>query len=272
MRITSSGCSWIQEPIFERPDPQAEDSIRRSLVLWRFHEKMRSTKQFLLLAVVLLVGCGTALGETYELTEYVCPIDGTTFESQDAVSGFKSGMRLDLKPLGEIAAPWPIPVCPSDHFVVLEYEPAEIEKLKSFIPSDEYQGYASKHKASYALLAKIRDFLGAGPGEVGVAYLQASWEVEDRPDEHLEYLGLSLQYIRLALEEHPEPTEESVHLELLTAELERRLGHFDAAERRLQRLEKVSFTLESSVRRIIDYQLELVAKRDKRPHETPSGD
>ena len=231
---------------------------------------MRNRKALLFAAGILLVFGSMVPGDTYTHIEYTCPIDGTIFKSRKALSGYKSGMRLDTRPLGAIAAPWPIPVCPKDHFVVLDYEPEELEKLKSYIPSDAYQAYARQHSASYAFLAKIRHFLGAAPAEVGYAYLQASWEVEDELSKHLGYLELSLRYHLQALEEHPETTEKSIHIELLSAELERRLGRFDVAERRLRRLKEISTRFEDFILGIIDYQIELVGKRDKDPHELPS--
>ena len=51
----------------------------------------------------------------YSEVEKICPLDGTKFKTKLAVSGTQLRTRLDRKPLGFIAAPWPVPVCPTDH-------------------------------------------------------------------------------------------------------------------------------------------------------------
>ena len=213
-----------------------------------------------------------ALASTVSIEEFLCPIDKTTFESNVQSSFYVQGMRLDLKPLGAVLAPEPVPVCPKDHFVVLDYEPEDLDKLKDYIPSAEYQQFAKEHSASYALVAKILEYLGATPSDVGYAYLQASWQVEDQPHQNVQYLTESLKLFRQALEGHLEVTSDSISLELLATELERRLGHFDLAENRLRRIKSGQIALEGFLLEIVDYQLQLVANGDRGPHEAPSNE
>src|SRR5262245_48698537 len=111
--------------------------------------------------------------------EETCPLDGTTFTTTRAISGTQWGCRLDGKPLGPIAAPWPVPVCPTDHFVLYKstFDPEEVAKLRPFVHSPAYQDQVPGN-SSYYLMATIFEFLGESPKTIAHTYLQASWQVE----------------------------------------------------------------------------------------------
>ena len=68
--------------------------------------------------IMLMAGTQATAATIYE-AEKTCPLCTTEFKAHLAGSGTQFGMRLDLKPLGAIAAPWPVAVCPKCHFVLL---------------------------------------------------------------------------------------------------------------------------------------------------------
>jgi hypothetical protein len=101
---------------------------------------------------------------------FTCPLCGTEFRGKVAVSGTQFGMRLDFMPIGQIAAPWPMPVCPKCRFVLFkdageDYAPDEIEKLKKLVASDSY-AKLPKEAPSYQRLALIRERLKDPPNEI----------------------------------------------------------------------------------------------------------
>ena len=218
--------------------------------------------------LISLVGM-SAWGGTYRRESYTCPIDGTEFESRSAASGFQRTMRLDLKRVGAIAAPWPIPVCPTDHFVVLDFDAEELEQLRQFVPSEEYQAFASANPAAYARLARLFEFLGRDRSAIGNAFLKASWEVEHNEALRDQYLALSLKHNLAALPTDGPLSDDSVNLAVLCGELERRLGQFERARERFTRLLDSPELLNDLLTRIAQYQLELIAQRDNDPHEIP---
>jgi hypothetical protein len=228
---------------------------------------MRKIWTFLsLLSVVFL---SEAWPDTYSWIDFTCPIDGTQFESKKMMSSYQSGMRLDLKPLGAISAPVPIPVCPTDGFVLSDYKPEEIERLRPFVMSKEYQDLTDK-TPPYFRLARIREFLAHKPEAIGLAYLQASWEVENHdPVAHDEYLKKSLQFFEKSLTTPGLVSAETVQTQLLCAELERRLGKFGKAESRIKLLLSTKGLLKGSLEKIAVFQLELISEKDKKPYEIP---
>jgi len=58
------------------------------------------------------------IGEEY----FICPIDNQQFKTHANYSGTSFGMRLDMKPLGPIPAPWLLPTCPKCGFPLFKEE------------------------------------------------------------------------------------------------------------------------------------------------------
>ena len=90
-------------------------------------------KRLVLLACFL--NMSIAYAHTWGTKEVVCPLGGEKFQTTVDMSGTRFGMQLDLKPLGPIAAPWRLPVCPGNHFVVYkdteDFTDDEIRHLES---------------------------------------------------------------------------------------------------------------------------------------------
>jgi len=203
--------------------------------------------------------------------EVTCPLDGTKFKSPAPLRGGRVGMRLDLRPVGFMDVPPRFPVCPNNHFVVYKdkFTDAELEHLKKYVLSPEYQNMA-KDNAYYFLLAKIFEYLGENDWLISNAYLKASWQVEDKPEKEKQYLDLSLQHVNKYLSAGTKEEDRTWQTaQMLAGEMERRLGRFDDAKKRFTELGKLKEFKEGINAAIITTQLDLIAKKDTAPHDLP---
>ena len=168
-----------------------------------------------------------------------CPIDGKTFTAPAISAYVIRAVRLDLKPLGALIAPNPLPVCPENGFVVYkkEFTPAEIAAIKPIVLSPDYRQLRDDH-TDYYMAAYVKERVGADDYDIGQTYLQASWEAErDRPQSVVyHYRSLALGKPDAFLKQDHSRSEQWWTASLLVGELERMLGHFDAAEARLKAL------------------------------------
>lgn len=210
-------------------------------------------------------------GLTFKEVEETCPLCGTTFKTRRAMSGTTWGRRLDLRPIGPIASPWTIPVCPNCRFVLFKdkFDNEEVERLRLFVQSQGYQNLAQNHP-SYFLLGKIYEFMGRDHLTLAHTYLQASWQVEaDHQEKCAQYLEMSLKNFEKFLSTYDKKDNRWVNAELLCGEIERRLGYFEKAKSRFDRLESLQEFKKDILRRIIFTQIYLIGIEDSRPHEFP---
>jgi predicted RNA-binding Zn-ribbon protein involved in translation (DUF1610 family) len=113
------------------------------------------------LAILFLVVSLNVYGLTLETRTFTCPVCGTEFEYEIAMSGTAFGKRLDHKLVSAIRSPWPIPQCPTCGFVLYkdEFTDQELQELKTFILADEYQSIPADNTPHY-FLAYIAEYLG----------------------------------------------------------------------------------------------------------------
>jgi uncharacterized protein (DUF2225 family) len=198
-----------------------------------------------------------------------CPLCHTEFKANLDVSSSRGGMRLDLKPVGSIEAPWKLPQCPVCHFIVYKHDLSdqEIEQLRNIVNSDAYKKLLADN-STYYLLAKIYEQVGMPDLEIAHTYLKASWQVEKDKSKCAGYLEASLKKFYSFLSGNKEKNTPWMMSELVAGEIERRLGKFDLAEVRFNRLKKLpEFRDARNVADIISYQLALIAAKDTGPHE-----
>ena len=175
------------------------------------------------------LGSISAAATTLQEQEFTCPIGGQTFKATIVASSTFFGQRLDLKPI----APMPsslLPVCPANGFVMYKtnFSGEELSKLTPMVLSDEFQLKRAENTSDF-MVAYMRERMGADDEEVGLLYLQASWEAEtERPLLVSRYRSLALEKLQLAL-----GRDRRWRIVLLAAELERLLGQLDAVEARL---------------------------------------
>ena len=82
-----------------------------------------SSTEALLLVIWYTATVHWAAAPIFAEVEATSPLDGTKFTTTLAMSGTQRESRLDLKPIGPIAAPRPVAICPTDHFVRYKAEP-----------------------------------------------------------------------------------------------------------------------------------------------------
>jgi uncharacterized protein (DUF2225 family) len=203
-------------------------------------------------------------------TDITCPMCHTTFKAVIDLSSSRQGMRLDLKPVGSIPAPWAIPKCPKCGFIVYKQEWEEEEQLQvqQFVNSDEYKTLLTDN-STYYILAKIYEHVGMDDLEIAHTYLKASWQVEHDKVKCAKYMTESLKHFEAFLASKNEENRSNVLMaDLVSGEIERRLSMFDQAAARFTRLKLVPEYKEvENITTIINYQLVLIAAKDTAPHE-----
>ena len=90
--------------------------------------------------VLSLAVCTHANALTMRPVEHTCPIGGEKFTSDMLMSGVSVDVKTDLEPLGAIMAPTPIPICPSNQFVMFkdDFTQQELDKYEKIIQSEAY--------------------------------------------------------------------------------------------------------------------------------------
>jgi hypothetical protein len=195
-----------------------------------------------------LVAAGEADASRIKRTTFTCPIGGEKFEGTVVLSGYQRGQRLDFRPYGAIVSPAPLPQCPGNGFVMYkdEFSSEEIAKLKSIVAGKDYQALQKQHR-TYFLAAYLEEKMGeATDRSLASRYLRASWQAEgswspgrtEKPspqerDLVVRYRTLALEKLNAALAKDERGSKDWLTGTLLAAELERLLGRFDAAQKRL---------------------------------------
>jgi len=190
-------------------------------------------------AAAMLAAPQPAASLTLYEQEVTCPIDGQTFKATLVGTYMAKGMRLDLKPLGDVIAPYPYPVCPGNGFVMYqnEFSADELTAIKSIVASDDFKALRQEH-TDHAMVAYLKQRLGARDFDVAESFLQASWEAErDRPQLVDEYRALALDAFDAARERGNLNADDGLTAAVVSAELERLLGDFASAQARLTSLE-----------------------------------
>ena len=216
----------------------------------------------------LMVPPGSADALTMEQQEFVCPIGGGVFTAQVVMSYSQFGSRFDLRPIGALVAPIPLPVCPSNGFVMYsrEFTDEELTQLADIVASSDFQAARAVH-SDYYMVAYMRERLGASDYTLGHTYLSASWEVEDQAGERpAQYLGLALAAFDRFLVDAV-PGDDWWTAQILSANLLRRLGRFAEADARLSALPVDDLPPGPGLRSVISQLAALIDARDPAPRE-----
>ena len=194
--------------------------------------------------------------DTLGSVERVCPFTGTKFSGKIDLSGTRFCLRLDQKPIGVMGAPSALPVCPDDGFIVFKetFSPAELAELRPWVGSDAYRKLTA-NETTYARYAETLRQMGSTTDEIGWRLVQASWQVEREPERYRRYVAAAVKELEGG---------GSTSL-VLAAELERRMGNFDSARAKLDKL-KQQPDLSEGVRALVEREVELVAEHDPSRH------
>ena len=228
-------------------------------------------KRLITVAFSLLFASAAIAATTLE-KDFTCPIDGNRWKERVETSSHATGLRLDMKKLGDVVQPPTLPQCPKCRFVLFTESVEEplLKKLKPFVLSGDYQLIAAK-SPTYACLAHVQEFLQAPPIYGGYSYLRASWQVEEKPAICERYLTRAHERFAKVAADLAPGNKDRLNVLLLLGELERRLQKWPEAEARFRALLD-SEDLKGDARKqsIANQQLQLIAKRDHRPHPVAS--
>lgn len=205
---------------------------------------------------------------SYE-ADLVCPIGGEKFKAMLTASGTSFGKFLDLKPYGPIAAPWPLAKCPTNGFVMFQskFSDTDISRLETFVASTQYREMKNTH-TNYYLAASLQRQIDAPLPQLASTLLYATWEAPDSL--YSTYAAEALEAYQALLKAEPADSKNWVTYQLIAGELERRLGKFEAAANRFSDLKK-NPSLDSFVKGIVEFQLQLISERNLTSQRIPSG-
>lgn len=223
------------------------------------------------LVLIMALSPATSAATILVDDKVTCPIDDETFTYTSAASGTWMGSYLDSRPFGPIAAPWPIAKCPKSGFVIFSetFTADELSKLRSVVLSAEYQQLQKQH-TNYFLAAQLKQAIGRPERDIAYTLVQASWEAET-PQQATNYREAALSHYVSSFASTDPKSEGWVFDQMIAGELERRLHRFKESERRFQALVNGKLLSEPRYAQLVQYQLELIAKRDADAHRTPSA-
>lgn len=222
-------------------------------------------------ALALLLGALPLLQNASAMTmgeqSFTCPIGGETFTQRMATSGYQYGMQLDIKPVGAIAAPLPLPECPGNGFLIFDegLSDADIDRLTAVVASREYQAMRGR-ESTYYRAAHLQRALGQPVHRIAWTLLRASWQAGG--DQYLRYAEEALAEYRKALQGPPDgefTTELQDSAHIVIGELLRRLGRFDEAQAHLRALQERKDWQDTPLAAIVQQELRLIAARNPLP-------
>lgn len=85
----------------------------------------------------------------------------------------------------------------------------------------------------------------------------------------LKYMGMCLDTFSIYLKKADKADKNYVTAQLLSGEMERRLGRFDDSRKRFNSIKGEKEFKDEIFQTIIGYQLELIGKKDTEPHTIP---
>ncbi len=217
----------------------------------------------LILSLSLLPLAAWAYPQAVIEREMACPVCGELFYTKLDVSPSQYDMRLDLKPIGDISAPWRLPECPRCGFVVYKapLSRAEAAACRAIVYSPEYK--KALGRSSYYRAGLLYERLAKPAALTANNFLKASWQEEGDPVRLKEDQELALRYFKAALAGAPEHDEDWEKAELLDGELLRRLGRFGEASAHFSSLLAMPEFKGNFLGDIAAYQLKLCSRQDR---------
>lgn len=187
---------------------------------------------------VLNCNAGSDGHHVYE-EEIKCPVGGEKFKAFYLGTYSTYGRHLDWEPVSYMRFPVPLPVCPTNGFVVAkkDYTKEELEKIKKVLESKTYKDiYAQKH-ATFYLFAKFKELNEEKFDDYWWLYLNATWEADNCKNK-VRYKEYALETISAANKRLPgvKDSEELYWvLKTVTADLYRRIGDFKSSQELIDR-------------------------------------
>lgn len=183
-----------------------------------------------------IVSCMSPNGHHMYYDEFTCPLGGEKFKALRLGTHSTYGRHFDLSPVSYMKLPPPIPVCPSNGFVMYKenFSKKELDKIKSYISSQTYRAWMGKNTSGF-LYAKILHHMEPDESLI-FPYLRASWEADGCDDKlYRKYALLALKELERTLAgAQPKTGDQKFWTwHILRANFYRRLGRFEQAEKQL---------------------------------------
>lgn len=214
-------------------------------------------------ALALGLAAAPAMALTFFDADHVCPIGGEKFKQPMVGSGTQFGVHLDLKPFGPTAAPWPLPVCPGNGFVMYreDFDKAQLDKLAAFIATPAYREAVREDTPYFRAVLLMRE-VGETPDVIAFNLLKASWETDAQPARYARYAAATLDALRASQAAGAGNAEQRLTFDVLIGELLRRLGRFEEADAHFAALQAAPTALPKTLARVVRQQRALIAARD----------
>lgn len=223
-------------------------------------------KSFLVVVLFVLHTYSSTFGKV----DITCKIDSVQYSATIAMSGSSFGSRMDLKPVGAIVAPWPVPTCPQCGFPHFEdtLTSETIKRYRKFVTSETFKEALTNKESSYYRVALISEFDSLENVTVGYHFLQGSWQVENDRQRYKKYLKKSLYYYKRALQNDSLGHEDSLSTRLTIGEIMRLLGQFEEAKKHFVSMKEE--VKEFPYRPLIAFELSLIKKKNRKQQMVPS--
>lgn len=221
----------------------------------------------LLITLMMLTGCGSTAADTsggseddrtagqhilncieasghhvYKRT-MKCPLGGEEFEALALGTHSTYGVSLDWESVSYMRFPVPIPICPSNGYIILNEDASddEIERTTAVIESPEYQSLYAQRHATYYLYAKLTELLGKNEEDRWWYYRQATSEADlcEAPERYRQYALATIVEGERKMAQLSEAENEYWTLSIVIPNMYRRLGQFDAAKSWLDQFNQV---------------------------------
>src|SRR5215207_2343545 len=138
--------------------PSWQQSRGGNALYARAHVLHRKTMKWLLAMALWLWAAGPGWTAPSPEQTFTCPIDGESWKQRLETATRPSGLRLDLKKLGDVVEPPTLPQCPKCRYVMVSEGLGDpvMKKLKAFVLGGDYQMIADK-SPSWACLAHLQE-------------------------------------------------------------------------------------------------------------------
>jgi len=224
-------------------------------------------KRFILLLGLIFAAAVTASAAKFVEREFTCPVCGHSFYAKLDVGDAPHDIRLDLKPIGDVPAPWLLPDCPACGFIIysINIPKAELARARAITASEDYK--KNLQRSSYFRLGLLYAGLDKPPFVVANAFLRAAWQEENDPIKIKEDLGFTLKYFTACAKDEKSAVEERENSQLLMGELLRRLGRFEEATAHLKGLQGIKGFQNNFFADVVAYELKLSSEKDAAIYE-----
>ena len=181
-----------------------------------------------------ILNCQESNGHHLYEKEYVCPIGGEKFKSLTLGTHSTYGRYLDWEPLSYMEFPAPVPVCPSNGFVIYknEFSDDELNRLEAAINLPEYKRDFQSRNASYFLFGRLMELTEVPDGySLWWIFLNSTWEAQQCGSaKYSDYASKTIGAAREALKTFEQSDYEYWMLNIIIPNLYRRSGKLQLAK------------------------------------------